>query len=245
MRMFSFAKRNAKEIVRDPLTIAFSLGFPLVLLALLSAINLNVDVPLPLFDINSLTPGVAVFGLSFMTLFSATLVARDRETALLTRLYTTPMRPYDFILGYMLPIIPIAAAQAVTAFAAALIVGLKPTVNIIYAVLFIIPISLFYVSMGLLFGSILNVKQAGAICGALFTNLAAWLSNIWFDVSLVGSAFDKIAHALPFIHAVELERALISGSFSDIWVNLAVVLGYAVLASLAAILLFLRGMKRS
>ena len=110
MRMLTFAKRCAREILRDPVSLGFGLGFPLVLLVLLSAIQKNV--PAPLFEIDRLTPGITVFGLSFMTLFSATLVARDRESALLQRLYTTPLTGADFILGYMLPLLPMALAQA-------------------------------------------------------------------------------------------------------------------------------------
>ena len=51
----------------------------LVLLVLLSAIQANI--PVSLFEIDTLTPGITVFGLSFMTLFSATLIAKDRESA--------------------------------------------------------------------------------------------------------------------------------------------------------------------
>ena len=97
--------------------------------------------------------------------------------------------------------------------------------------------------MGLLCGSILNVKQVGGICGALLTNLTAWLSGVWFDLELVGGAFKKIAHMLPFVHAVELERALLSGNYSDMFPHIWWVLGYAVGAILLAILFFFRQMK--
>ena len=111
MRMLTLAERNIKEIMRDPVNLFFGLGFPLVLLVLLSAIQANV--PVNLFEINTLTPGITVFGLSFMALFSATLVAKDRESALLQRLYTTPLTAFDFILGYMLPLLPVAVGQTV------------------------------------------------------------------------------------------------------------------------------------
>ena len=75
MRMLTFARRNFKEIIRDPLNLGFGLGFPLVVILLLSAIQENI--PVPLFEIAHLTPGVTVFGLSFMTLFSATLLATN------------------------------------------------------------------------------------------------------------------------------------------------------------------------
>lgn len=242
MKMLAFAKRNTKEILRDPLTLIFGLGFPVVLLLLLSAIQANI--PVSLFEIAQLTPGICVFGLSFMTLFSATIIAKDRGSSLLQRLYTTPMTPVDFILGYTLPIIPIAIAQSVVCSAVAIILGLEITVNILLAIVFIIPISLLYVSLGLLFGSILNDKQVGGICGALLTNLSAWLSGTWFDLELVGGAFKNIAYALPFVHAVEMERAVLAGDLGGIFPHLWWVLGYGVVATVAAILLFLRQMKK-
>lgn len=242
MRMLTFAKRCAREIVRDPLNLLFGLGFPVVLLLLLSAIQANV--PVELFAIGHLSPGIAVFGLSFMTLFSATLIARDRESAFLQRLYTTPLTPGDFILGYMLPILPIAMAQSVVCYLVAVCLRLPVTVNILFAVLMICPIGIFYIALGLLCGSVLNVKQVGGICGALLTNLSAWLSGVWFDLELVGGVFGKIANVLPFVHAVELERAVIHGDMASALPHLYVVLGYGVVALTAAVLLFLRQMKR-
>ena len=241
MRMLTFAKRCAKEILRDPLNLAFGLGFPVVLLLLLSAIQSNV--PVSLFEIESLTPGITVFGLSFMTLFSATLLARDRESSFLQRLYTTPLKARDFIMGYMLPMVPIAVLQGLVCYIVALALGLQITFGIAYAVLMIAPISVFYISLGLLCGSLFNVKQVGGICGALLTNLSAWLSGVWFDVELMGEGFRKIANLLPFVHAVELERAMLSGVFEGVFMHLFVVLGYAAVIMACAILTFLRKMK--
>ena len=242
MRMLTFAGRNTKEILRDPLNLAFGLGFPLVLIFLLSAIQANI--PVKLFEIQHLAPGITVFGLSFMTLFSATIIAKDRGSSLLQRLYTTPLTPPDFILGYTLPIIPIAVAQCAVCYIAAIILGLEITAGILYAILFIIPVSVFYIALGLLCGSVFTDKQVGGICGALLTNLSAWLSGVWFDLDLVGGAFQKIAYALPFVHVVEMERAVLAGNFTGIFPHLWWVLGYAAAALVLAVLLFLRQMKK-
>ena len=242
MRMLTFAGRNAKEILRDPLNLFFGLGFPLVLLLLLSAIQANI--PVELFEIQHLTPGVTVFGLAFMTLFSATIIAKDRGSSLLQRLYTTPLTPVDFILGYTLPILPIAVAQSVVCYVAALVLKLQWTVNILYAVVLMLPVSLLYIALGLLCGSVFNDKQVGGICGALLTNLSAWVSGIWFDLELVGGTFKKVTYALPFVHAVELERAALRGEFDQILPHLYWVLGYGLVCLAAAVYCFLRQMKR-
>lgn len=242
MKMMTFARRCAKEILRDPLNLGFGLGFPLVLLVLLSSLQANI--PVSLFEIDTLTPGITVFGLSFMTLFSATLIARDRESALLQRLYTTPLTGFDFILGYMLPILPIAVGQTVICYLFALPLGLTLSVNMLYAVIGIIPVAIFNIALGLLCGSVFSVKQVGGICGALLTNLSAWLSGVWFDLKLVGGLFEKTANALPFVHAAEMEKALFSGNFGAAAPHILPILLYGVFLTVAAVLCFLGQMKK-
>ena len=242
MKTMTFAKRCAKEILRDPLNLAFGLGFPLVLLVLLSTLQKNI--PVPLFEIDTLTPGITVFGLSFMTLFSATLVARDRESAFLQRLYTTPLTAFDFILGYMLPILPIAIGQSVVCYLFAIPLGLTVSANILYAILGIIPMAVFNIALGLLCGSILGVKQVGGICGALLTNLSAWLSGVWFDLTLVGGTFESIANALPFVHAAEAEKALFAGNLQLAAAHSLPVLFYSGAVTAIAVLCFLNQMKK-
>ena len=242
MRMLTFAERNTKEIVRDPINLAFGLGFPLALILLLSAIQESI--PVALFELRRLIPGITVFGLAFMTLFSATIIAKDRSSSLLQRLYTTPLRSTDFILGYTLPMMPIAIAQCVICYLTGIVLGLEVTVDIMYAMIFIIPIAILYIALGLLCGSVFNDKQVGGICGALLTNLSAWLSGIWFDLDLVGGAFKRIAYALPFVHAVEMERAVLAGDLAGALPHLWWVLGYAAVLLSLAVLLFLRQMKK-
>ncbi|MGN1003673.1 MAG: ABC transporter permease [Oscillospiraceae bacterium] len=242
MKMLTFSTRTAKEILRDPLNLAFGLGFPVVLILLLSAIQANI--PVSLFEIESLAPGITVFGLSFMTLFAATLIAKDRGSSLLQRLYTTPLTAKDFILGYTLPILPISMAQTLICYIFAVILGLEVNGRILLAVVSILPVALLFIALGLLCGSIFTDKQVGGICGALLTNLSAWLSGIWFDLELVGGAFRQVAYLLPFVHAVEMERAIIGGNYAQIFPHIFWVLGYALVILAAAVFAFLRQMKK-
>ena len=160
------------------------------------------------------------------------------------RLYTTPMSPVDFILGYTLPLIPIALAEGVATYLFAIILGLDVTVNILLSLVLLIPVALLYIALGLLCGSVFNDKQVGGICGALLTNLSAWLSGIWFDLDLVGGAFKKIAYALPFVHSVEMQRAVIAGDYAGIFPHLWWVLGYALVILVLAVFVYLRQMKK-
>ena len=122
--------------------------------------------------------------------------------------------------------------------------GLDITVNILFSLVLLIPVALLYIALGLLCGSVFNDKQVGGICGALLTNLSAWLSGIWFDLDLVGGAFKKIAYALPFVHSVEVQRAVIAGDYAGIFPHLWWVLGYALVILVLAVFVYLRQMKK-
>ena len=240
MSMLTFARRNFKELTRDPLTLFFGAAFPMVLMLLLSAIQANI--PVPMFQIDSLAPGIAVFGQSFLTLFAALLIARDRTTALTQRLMASPMRGSDFILGYALPLVPLALVQAAVCLLCGGILGMKLS-HLPLALAVLLVSAVFYIALGLLFGSILNDRQVGGICGALLTNLSAWVSGIWFDVRLVGGAFEKIARVLPFIHAVEAARAAAAGNLAALPGHLFIVAVYALALMALAVVAFMRTMR--
>lgn len=242
MKVLSFSKRCMKEVYRDPLNVLFGLGFPLILLLLMTLLQRKASVEL--FRMERLAPGMCVFGLSFLTLFSATLVAKDRESAFLQRLYTTPLRAWEFLLGYSLPFFPLALAQAGICYGAAVALGLPWSMGLLRALLVLLPLSLFYIALGLLCGSALGVKQVGGLCGALLTNVSAWLSGLWFDLELMGEIFGKIARLLPFYHGFTLESSALAGDRSGVFHHLIPVLLYAGATAMVAVLLFLRQMRK-
>jgi len=241
MRMRAFASRTWKEILRDPLNIAFGLGFPLVLLLLMSAIQANI--PVDLFEIKRLAPGVMVFGLSFLSLFSGMLIAKDRSSSFLTRLFASPLTARDFIAGYTLPVLPMAVMQGAVCLAVSLFWGFPLNVNMLLLLAVNIPAAVLFIGIGLLAGSVFTDKQVGAVCGALLTNVSAWLSGIWFDLDLVGGAFKKIAYALPFVHAFEAAKAAAAGELETIFPHLAWVGAYALAVFALAVFAFKKKMK--
>lgn len=241
MKTLAFASRNAKEILRDPLNLAFGIGFPLAILFLLSIIQSNV--PVNLFEIENLVPGIAVFGFSFISTFSGMLIAKDRSTSFLMRLFSSPLTGANFILGYSLPLLPFAIVQSAICFIAAFFLGLTISVNVLIAFIVLIPTSILFIGIGLLAGSLLTDKQVGGICGALLTNLAAWLSGAWFDLNLVGGTFKKVAYALPFVHAVDAGKSALAGNYNGIFPHLWWVIGYATVISILAVLIFSKRMN--
>ena len=243
MKALVFSQRNFKELLRDPLTIAFGVGFPVVLLGLLTIIQNNI--PVSLFELDSLTPGIAVFGLSFVALFSGLLLARDRTTSFLTRLYSSPLTAGGFIAGYCLPLLPLSLLQGVICYAFALILGMGFKANILLAIVVNIPAMLLFIGLGLLAGCVFNDKQVGGIVGALLTNVSAWLSGTWFDLSLMGEGFRSVAYALPFANAVDAGRAALAGDFAALMKPLLIVTAYAAAVFILAVLAFRNKMKKN
>ena len=236
MRVLAFAKRNLKELLRDPLTLFFGLGFPLVLLALMNVIQRNV--PVHIFELDTLAPGIALFGLTFMALFSGLLLAKDRTSAFLARLTASPMTAADFLLGYLLPLLPLAVGQSVICLAAAVVLGLPLSWNLLAVVVSLIPSALLFIALGLLCGTLFNDKQVGGVCGAVLTNVTGWLAGIWFDLSLVGGPFQAVAYALPFVHGADGGKAALAGDWAAAAGQAAIVLVWAAAVMVAAAALF-------
>lgn len=241
MRTRAFAWRNFLELLRDPMTIGFGIGFPLVLLGMMHVIQQHI--PVSMFAIETLAPGIAAFGLTFIALFSATLIAQDRSGSLLLRLCATPMRARDFLLGYMLPLFPMAAMQMIVCYLAAGALGLLLNFNTLISMIALLPAAVLYIAIGLLCGILLNVRQVGGICGALLTNLCAWLSGIWFDISLLGDGFARVAHVLPFANAVDAARCAVNGDFEGMVWPMLIVCGYAIVVLWIAIRIFPRRLR--
>jgi len=244
-RTLCFAKRNLKEIVRDPISAGFGIVLPIAILVLLSIINSNIadEAKNDMFEITKLAPGIGVFGLSFVSLFAALLIAKDRGSSFMLRLYTSPMTGSDFILGYALPLVPMAAAQLIVCFAAAIALGLPVSVNILLCIAVCLPIMIVNIAIGLICGTCLNEKAVGGLCGALLTNLTAWLSGCWFPLDLLGGTFKTVAYILPFANAVDAARAAIDGRYSDIPGTLWVVCVWAVCLMAIAVAVFAQKKK--
>lgn len=235
MKTLSFSSRNRKEILRDPLSMVFCVGVPLVMLIIFSFMQQNM--PVEVYTIKNLAPGLAVFSFSFISLFSGMLIAKDRTSSFLTRLFTSPMTSANFITGYSLPLLPLALLQTAVCFIAALFFGLELNLNLILALLVMIPTAVMFIGFGLLLGRIFNDKQVGGIASILIM-LVSFLGGMWFDLNIMGGAFKTLANLLPFAHAVEAAKAPITGNVAGLPIHLLWTLGYALVVFALAIFVF-------
>lgn len=249
-RALTFSARNLKELLRDPLSYIFCLGFPLVMLLIMTAINGTIpeEAHMTLFNIENLSCGIAVFGLSFVMLFTCLNVSKDRSGAFLVRLYASPMKSFDFIAGYMLPCLVLSVLQMLITFAASIITAAvtgSSAVSVggsILAMLTLIPGAVFFIAAGLLFGSLFNEKAAPGLC-SIIISLAALLGGVWFDCESAGGTLFDICRALPFYHCVKAARMAMSFDFSGIGVHLLISSGYAVGFAILAAVVFRSKMR--
>lgn len=243
-RTMVFAKRNLIETFRDPLSWIFCIAFPIVMLIIMSIVDSAIpeEAGNTLFRIDNLAGGIAVFGQMFIMLFTAIAVAKDRNGAFLTRLYSSPMKSGDFVWGYILPMLLTAVIQVCVSLAAAVVISLisgysLSIAGLLLAVAAVIPSALMFSAIGFLFGTFFNEKAAPGICSVIIS-LGSMLGGIWFDVEGVGGIMYKIGRCLPFLYATRVARSAISMDFGvkEFLIPLgAVVSAAAVLTVLASI----------
>lgn len=207
MRTINFAKRNFKEIIRDPISVIFAVMLPLFLLYIFQQFK----IPSQAYKLINFTPGVIIFSFSFLTLFTAMLVSKDRTTSLLIRLGVSPMRPIEYIIGYIMSLIPIVVMQSTLIFILAVILGLDLSINIIFAILVSIPISILFIGLGILIGSLFSEKASSGI-SSIVIQLVCFTSGMYFEKELLGTTFSKICDALSF----ESSLIIIKGILNDI-----------------------------
>ena len=171
------------------------------------------------------------------------LLSKERTSSFLMRLFTSPMTSVDFILGYTLPMLAMTIVQTAITLLTARAFGLEITIHLLFAVIVTALTSLLFVGTGLLFGSLMNDKAVGGVCGALLTNVAGWLSGVFIPIDLIGGAFKKITNILPFYHSVEAIRSTLSGNFGHALSHLAVVMSYTIVIFVLAIIVFQRKMN--
>ena len=222
MRMLNFAKRNFKELIRDPLSLVFEIVLPIFLLFIFQQFH----IPDSIYRLENFTPAIILFGFSFITLFTATLIAKDRTSSLLIRLGTSPMRSSDYILGYILSIIPIIVMQNILFFFTAILLGLKFSIHIVDTIIISMFISTFFISLGILIGSITSEKGTGGI-GSIIVQLVCFTSGMYFPKEVVGKGFAFLCEILPFESALNIIKGVLHHNFALIsYQNIIVFLLY-------------------
>ena len=241
-RIWALAKRNFKEMLREPLSLVFTMGFPLLLEVLFYFIFHKQTAQ---FDMQYLAPRIVGFSQAFLTLFVGLLIAVDRSTAFLARLYVSKARAHEFIVAYALPVLPFALAQAVLFF---LVGGIIDNslfgIGMLYGTLTSLVTAAFFVSMGVLLGSLCNEKSIGGIASIVIAGQSV-LSGMWFPLAGMDKGMIVFMQCLPFKNAADTLQNVFNGtvaSFGDLGQPLLILLAYTVVTAVLAVVVFRRNM---
>ncbi len=250
-RLTAFASRNIKEMLRDPLSYIFCIGFPLVMLVIMTIVNESIpkESGMTIFRIDNLSGGVAVFGQTFIMLFTAITVAGDRSRAFLVRMYASPMRSMDFIAGYMLPMIVISLVQCLITYAASFIISIIVGVSLSFAGFFvslaaILLSSIMFISFGMLFGTLFNEKSAPGVC-SIIISLGSFLGGIWFDAEGTGGVMLTVCKSLPFFYCTKAVRSSVAMKFGfdEFILPMIVISACAIIITAISVFVFRKRMK--
>ncbi len=238
-RIITLTRRNIKEILRDPLSLVFMIALPLLMEILFYYLFHGITIQ---FEMKYLAPGIVVFSQSFLTLFAGLLIAVDRSSSFLTRLYVSKARPFEFISSYMLAMLPLTLVQSVLFFTVGGIIDSSIfSVGMVWAILISLVTSLLFISFGVLFGSVCNEKSIGGVSSIIITGQSV-LSGMWFPVEGLSSGFIKVMNVLPFKNATEAVQNALSGS-GDVLVPTLIVLGYTAVIFALSVFIFGKKMK--
>lgn len=242
-RIWILTKRNFKEILRDPLSLVFTLGLPLAMEVLFYLIFHDLT---PQFQMLYLAPGIVVFAQAFLALFVGLLISLDRNTSFLTRLYVSKTKSYEFIFAYALSVLPIVLVQSILFFLVAIIFDSSIWgIGILYCILLSLVTSLFYIATGIFFGSVCNEKSIGGVSSIVIAGQSV-LSGMWFPMEGLDKGMVTFMELLPFRNATLVLQNVITGVdnvFDDFFKPLLIVLAYTIVLFVVAIFTFKSKMK--
>jgi len=239
MRFMVLARRNFKEMYRSPLHISLTIGLPIPLMLVLYAIGGDdVRALAPTF----LVPGIILFGFALLTDSAGMILAQDREKALLSRLLTAPLRATDFIAAYSLPYIPVALLHIILVFVIGALLGLEIYGNLGYVFLILFVMSIGYIGMGMILGSLFTYTQAPIVW--IVVMLLTVFGGAWMDLEEIGGGIKTVMDFFPFTHALDASRDVMEHGvgFRCIAADFYWVLGYTIAFFAIGVFLFRRRM---
>jgi len=242
-RIICLTKRNIKEIIREPISLLFMIVLPLVMEVLFYYLFHSLTSQ---FEMRYLAPAMVGFATTFITLFLAILVSLDRETAFITRIYTTPVKPHEFIFSYLFGVIPFGIIQVILI----LSVGCVIDHGLLSArILLILPASLLaiimFASLGILIGSVFNSKAVGGIASIIVTGQSV-LSGMWFPLEGLSGGFLKFMKVLPFRNISLLLQNVLRNDvdmFNDIWLPAIILCAYTAVSLALSCIFFVKNSK--
>lgn len=231
MKFVKLISRNLHLVYTNWLPLTISLAVPIALVIIFESIYGTI--PYSLFTAQSLAPGVVVFSLSYLTLFSAYLISKDVEDGFLNHL--KDLSVFTIIRSYQIPFLLVGFFQmTVTLITGAFLGGIYH--QIIESTVFYMLFASLMVSVGLIIGLNFNPAISMTI-GSVFTLVDALFCGAWLDVNMLGSLFKTLAYYLPFANGVDISRAMLKGvSINLYYTQLSELIFYFIILTLLLVI---------
>ncbi len=231
---------ESRRLLRDPMFVAPSVGFPAAFYILFSLV-------LPMGPRNPeamrvLFVNYAAFGVVGAMLFGcAIMLANDRDLGVLKLKRTTALPMPVFFGGKLVAALILAAlVYLVMIGLAAGVVGVRmPSGAWLSISAAMLAGALCFGAVGLAIGAWFRTNAAPGVVNLVFLPMAA-LGGLWFPLSMMPPFVRTLAHGLPTFHFGELARAAAGAATQAPWLSVAAL---ALIGGLAA-LLSLLGLRR-
>lgn len=246
-RTLILTKRNLKEIVVEPLSIIFCLALPLVMLVGMELIYMSMSEEMQagavMFRIENFASGIAVFGFTFTAMFLAISITSDKNSAFMTRLLISPVKPIEYYISFVLSALPLCFFQTVLFYLVAFCFGLKLSGALLVSIVYLIPAMLFYISSGLLVGALVNHdNEAGPLCSILVSG-AGILGGVWMPVETLSEGFFNFCKILPFYNTVKPSSKALLGDYNGLK-EIVITLMYTVVFITISALVYKKKLKK-
>lgn len=188
--------------------------------------------------IDSFAPGIiALAVLMVTTIFSVVIIVREKTGGMLERLFSTPLRPMELVLGHALALSVIAVLQSAVVLGAALLlfqVQVAGNVVLVFAVLLLFAVGNQGLGMVASAAARNELQAVQFIPAVLFPSLL--LAGVFYPLEAIPGGLRPLSWFVPMTYANDAMHSIMLRGWgaTDIGLDLVVLAAYAVITLLAA-----------
>jgi ABC-2 type transport system permease protein len=238
--------RELKRFYRAKSRIFGALAMPLFFLAFLGMGFNRMMVPgmrEGVEYINFLVPGILGMSLLFSSTFGGLSVLWDKEFGFMKEIMVAPVSRFSIVLGRIAGGVTTALIQGLLILAVSFLLGFKviSVWFLLFSLVFMILISVTFLGLGLIFASRMKDMQGFSIVMNFVIFPLFFLSGALYPLDNFPAWLRVIAHIDPLTYGVDGLRGLLIGvSAYPLWLDLGLMIGFALLMVWVGAFLFER-----
>ena len=170
-------------------------------------------------------------------------LAGERERGELARLFMTPTSVATVVGGKIMSRLVIQTATAMVLIIAAIVLfGITINGSMLLTILLLILIALCFVGFGIMVSARVGTQEDYIQMVMPFTMPMMFISGVFYPLETMPWIFQKIAYLAPLTYAnIALRGVMLKGAtLADIWVNVAVLVGFTALFFILGVIRFNR-----